>query len=286
MVKILVVHNNERERLDYLVPQLNQLIASLRSGGRQALLELVGPDTDLIMDNRSADNLFNRFRRAAAASRMYYSASREDPRRLSLKRRCLDYIRHFTFYLKSYKRSIKIEQEVLYAHVFCWQESVRLGEAVIVLESDAILHEHTQSGLQALLAYLQQSYGPEEKYYVDLAGGCDRDEILRSWCFDRRHGCVSFDLIGEPQMTLHKLPKLVTNTVGGYLLSPGLAADFLQFAQKSRPMTSPDWAINTFAAQKKNRRNVLCIHLSPTLFTQGSFSGAYRSTIEPPSERR
>lgn len=281
MIKILVVHNNERDRLAYLTPRLDQLIEGLKAEGTSASLQLVGPDVDLIAENRFDHNFQNRLRRAIEASSMFYSAAIEDLSPASRSERLLRYARNFTTHVVRYNRSIRIEQEVLYAHAFCWRESIRLGMQVIVLESDAIVNEHTLAGLLAILKYLQSSHGTWPKHYVDLAGGCDRERILSSWCFKNEYGCEDSEItIGQKKLILHKLPRLTTNTVGGYLVSPHLAADLLTFVQSTRPMLPPDWALNRFASRHGRDADVLCIHTSPTLFTQGSSVGAYRSSID------
>lgn len=62
MIKILVIHNNGRDRLAYLAPRLLRLIDGLRAAGTRASLQLVGPDFDLIAQNRFDHNFINRFR--------------------------------------------------------------------------------------------------------------------------------------------------------------------------------------------------------------------------------
>jgi len=282
MIGILLIHNNERDRLAYLTPRLNGLIEGLRAAGTHASLQLVGPDIDLIVENRFDHTFQNRFDRLVEASSMFYFAAINDPRHISQKDRLLRYINDFATHAISYKRSIRIEQEVLYAHAFCWRESIRLDRPVIVLESDALVKEHTLAGLSAVLNYLQSSCGLKAKYYVDLAGGCDRDMILGSWCFKKEYGCENVEInIDKMELILHKLPRLTTNTVGGYLIGPPLAADLLTFVQNARPMLPPDWMISHFALRRRGDAGVLCIHTSPTLFAHGSSTRTYRSTIDP-----
>jgi hypothetical protein len=275
MMKIFVIHNNESDRLAYLMPRLSHLIAGLKTAGTSASLQLVGPDVDLIAENRVEDNRSNRFLRFIEAGLMYYFAAVQDPRGALRK----EYLRAFEA-LFSYRRSIRIEQEVLYAHAFCWREITRCREPAIILESDAIANDHTLTGLLATLDYLQSPSRATEKYYVDLAGGCDRNHILNSWCFNDEYGCIDIEIVvGKQKLILHKLPRLTTNTVGGYLVSPSLAADFMSFVQNVRPMLPPDWALNRFASRLA-QDEVLCIHTSPALFMQGSSVGAYQSSID------
>ena len=43
------------------------------------------------------------------------------------------------------------------------------------------------------------------------------------------------------------LPSLTANTVGGYLMSASLAAEFCRLLQTTKRMVPPDWAVNLFA---------------------------------------
>lgn len=282
MITILVIHNNERDRLAYLTPRLNRLTEGLQAAGRPASLQLVGPDVDLIAENQFSDNFLNRFRRLMEASSMFYSSAINDPRYISLTDRLLRYGRGFATHAISYRRSIRVEQEVLYAHAFCWRESIRLDSPVIVLESDALVNTHTLAALLVILSYLQSSCRTRDKYYIDLAGGCNRDLILSSWCFEKEYGCENVEITSNKmKLILHKLPRLATNTVGGYLVSPRLAADFLSFVQNTHTILPPDWALHRFALRHGRHADILCIHTSPTLFAHGSSTRAYRSSIDP-----
>jgi hypothetical protein len=91
-------------------------------------------------------------------------------------------------------------------------------------------------------------------------------------------GRKNIHLDDAPWLTLHELPRIVGNAVGGYLVSPELAADLFEFTMSTRTYIPPDWALNIFAAHPENRRNFLCIHTTPTLFEHGSSTGHYIST--------
>lgn len=281
MVAVLVVHNNESDRLAYLRPKLDSLSIEMGARGWAMELHLVGPDSDLIVANRAAPSLANRVKRAYETALMFGAFSANDPRVRSTIESARVFLRQLWEHLFHYGRSILIEQEVLYAHAYCWRESLRRREPVIVLESDAIFHEHSATGLVAILEHLA-SVG-HGHYYVDLAGGCDRREILNSWCFEAAYGCESRPLSLDPPIEMLSLPRLTGNTVGGYVIGPELASELLDFVERARPMLPPDWAMNLFCVMRRPRAP-LCIHTTPTIFSQGSSIGAYRSGISPTTE--
>ena len=277
LVKILVIHNNERDRLAYLVPQLEALARDLTTAGHATSVQLVGSDIDFVKERDVSHNFANRFRRALDAASMYCSCAVDGPNPMSRHRLVPYYVKKVAEHVRKYKRSVRIEQEVVSKHVYCLRETALSQEPALVLENDAIVHEQTKSGLLAVLNYLKSIDSTEGRYYVDLAGGGDRKEILKSWCFESKHGCKDFTLTDAPGLTLHALPRMTTNTVGGYLISPLLAAELFDFFLTKRPFVGIDWSFNLFAAQPKNATNVLCIHTTPTLFIHGSASGPWRA---------
>jgi hypothetical protein len=287
MIQIFVIHNNEQDRLRYLLPEVRDLLDGLNQAGRAASLELVGPEADLIRENQYRDSLVNKIRRGMDASSMSFFYSFDKPVHSQLAKEFVRGCRRSFDYFFRYRRSVRIEQEVLYAHAHCWRKSSESQTPALVLESDAILRPFTKHGLLALLDYIDNNSWQDERYYVDLAGGCDRGAIFNSWCFESEYGCRNFALQVAPEIRTHLLPRLTANTVGGYLISAALAGDLFSSVMAQKPMLPPDWAIMAFAASSERVRSSLCLHTTPTLFTQGSSSGEYPSGIDPlPRSRR
>jgi hypothetical protein len=281
MLQISVIHNNEEDRLGYLVPKLEQLVEGLGKVGHSATLTLVGPDTPLIRQYATPHDWTRRMRRAAYAALMFTAAERDDPRKKKRRSYIFFYLNSFCHQLASFKRSVRIEQEVHFAHASCLERAALSSEYAMILESDAILNGDTLRNLIALLKYLRSRANPCDRVYVDLAGGCNRDSIINSWCFQEKFGCKDLHLDYAPGLTLHELPRIVGNAVVGYLVSPTLAADLFKFATTTRTYCAFDWALNVFAARPENQRNFLCFHTTPMLFEQGSSSGYYASTCDP-----
>jgi hypothetical protein len=281
MIRIFVVHNNEQERLRYLLPKLRDLLDGLNQAGKAASLELVGPDADLIRQNQYRDSFVNKIRRGMDASSMSFFYAFDKPGLSSPAKELVRGCRRSFDYLFRHRRSVRIEQEVLYAHAHCWRKSSESKMPALVLESDAVLRPFTKHGLLALLDHIESNSWQGEKYYVDLAGGCDRGAIFNSWCFESEYGCRNDDLQVTPEIRTHLLPRLTANTVGGYLVSAALASELFSNVMTQKPVLPPDWAIMAFAASSESVRSSLCLHTTPTLFTQGSSSGEYVSGIDP-----
>jgi len=281
MIAICVIHNEEQDRLAYLRPRLPQLVQALAADSHQLEVRYVGPDASGMADRVPLDTQENRCRRAFDLATA--NVSNWDPRRpesRSGKMRAWFEIYFKT--LEEYRRSVRIEQEVLEAHKFCWATCVDLNDFTIVLESDAKFRVDSSYVLSVLLRFIRSTYQPSHPLYVDLAGGCDPRVIFGSWNFQVAFGCRTFSLPNCALVRFHQLKRWTGNTVGGYLLSPGLARLLLEEA-KARPVMLPaDWAINLFAIRNQAIDDATCIHSTPTIFTQGSLDGSYASGAEPP----
>ena len=119
MLQISVVHNNEEDRLGYIIPKLEELVKELYNAGHLASLTLVGPDTPLVRSHVTSHTWLTRARRAAYAARMYTDAKMDDPRAIKRRSYVPLLLNSFRHQLVSYKRSVRIEQEIHFAHASC-----------------------------------------------------------------------------------------------------------------------------------------------------------------------
>jgi hypothetical protein len=279
VVNLCVVHNDEADRLRYLLPRVNALADVFVRGGVKAFIHEIGPDASGMADGASRHTLVNRLKRALHASYMYGRFNDLDPRvRGGALRKLRRKYRQFERLLK-YARSVKIEQEVLFAHAAGWRIAARSGGYAIMLESDAVFHEQSAENIYHLMKHVSER-GSELPVYVDLAGGCDVKDILNGWCFEPGSGKEDFIIPSIADVTFHKLPSMTTNTVAGYVVSAELAGLFLAALEQTAPMLAPDWAINFFSLKSSLIETSLCIHSTPTLLSQGSHDGTYISTID------
>jgi hypothetical protein len=279
MIAICIIHNEERDRLGYLRPRLEQLVHDLAADSHQSEVRYVGPDASGMAGRVPLDTQANRCRRAFDLATV--NVSNWDPRKpesQSGKMRAWFEIYFKT--LEEYRRPLVVEQEVLEAHKFCWAACAQLNDFMIVLESDAKFRVDSAYLLSVLLRFIRSSYQPSDVLYVDLAGGFDHRVIFGSWNFEAAYGCRTFSLPNCAFVKFHQLKRWTGNTVGGYLLSPGLARLLLEEAQARPVMLPPDWAMNAYASRNQAIGDGICIHSTPTIFTQGSLDGSYASGIE------
>jgi hypothetical protein len=188
MINLCVIHNNEAPRLEYLRAQIGGLAKALETDGISLRLYDVGPEASGMAGQVPQDSFLNRLKRAWAAAWLFAGYARHDPRRRTDRLRYARlWFRHFKSILFDYRRSIRIEQEVLYAHGHAWKIASRTALPTIVLESDAIFPEGAIENLVSLIKWslpqLEQEY-----FFADLAGGCSTQEILNSWCFEEGFG--------------------------------------------------------------------------------------------------
>lgn len=279
MIAICVVHNEERDRLEYLRPRLDQLVRDMAANAHRAGVHFVGPDASGMADRVPGDTEATHCRRAFDLATV--SVSNWDPRKpASRSEKMRVWSEIYSKTLQEYRRPVRIEQEVLEAHKACWATCARENDYTIVLESDARFRVNTAYLLVVLLQFIQSSYRQTDILYVDLAGGFDRRLVFGSWNFEAAFGCRTFSLPNCAFAQFHQLKQWTGNTVGGYLLSPGLARLLLEEARSRPVMLPPDWAMNAFAGRNQAIRDGVCIHSTPTIFTQGSLDGSYASGIE------
>ncbi len=261
---LCVVHNNERVRLDYLLPRLERL------SGFQVCL--IGPDASGMAEHVLTDTVANRVRRAKDLADT--ATACRDPR----KKGRPSWLRFFLREIRS-RRRIKIEQEVMEAHKLCWQRCADDGTFAVVLESDARFQPHTEVALGQLLRAVEAAYSPKTALFADLAGGCDRQAIAGARFFDPVCGYRQIAMTESDAVQFELLPEWTGNTVCGYLLSARFARLLLAEAQARPVLLPPDWAMNAFSRRNAEIRDAVCIHSTPTIFTQGSMDGSYESGI-------
>jgi hypothetical protein len=279
-VNVCVVHNNEADRLEYLRPKVTELVALLAERGIEALAYDIGPDTSGMADRVPQHTIINRAKRAQQASYMYSRFNDLDPRiSFGPFRRLRKRYRKFKHLFLTYKRSVKIEQEVLFAHATCWNLAAQANGYAFILESDVLFSEESSAHLCDVVKHVDEHF-PGRPIYVDLAGGCNVNDILNSWCFESGYGAKQFQIPSIHAVSFYSLPLMTTNTVAGYLINSELAKLFCSCMDAKSPVLAPDWAINAFSLQNNEVQSAVCIHSTPTLLRQGSSEGTYSSTIE------
>lgn len=274
-MKILIIHNEERERLNYLVPRAEDLTKAFQSAAGSCALELVGPEERGRKENSVPDSWSNRLRRARDAARLFAEAERTTPapngpwRKINIGRRKF-------IEMIGYKRPITIEQDVMAGHAECWRRVAEAGDAGIIMESDTVFREDSTAKLINLTAWLKEDRRDEKPFYIDLAGGCDRHQILNAWCFEEKYGGKQLNIEGFEHTTVFLLPKLTNNTGCAYYINANFAQKLYAWYESYRPMMSADWTTMLWGAVETNLGEITCIHSEPPILVHGSATGAYQ----------
>jgi hypothetical protein len=273
MITICIVHNNESDRLAYLRPLVLQLKNAFLDQEMHCETQEIGPEKSGMANLVASNKTSNIFKRAFQWTVVQDRDISENPRFSNFKtvRRFFGFFSNLSKNYFGYHRSIRIEQEVLFAHAHAWQLALKNQGMTLIFESDIVFN---YSSVAQLVEVTKRFEYNERPLYFDLAGGCNTSDILRSWCFEEVHGCET-SMQGKTKM--FKLPLFVGNTVAGYLINKHAAEYFCQ-KMKDPPMLAPDWALMSWAL--KQNQEFDCYHTLPTILQHGSVVGAYNSSIE------
>jgi GR25 family glycosyltransferase involved in LPS biosynthesis len=153
-------------------------------------------------------------------------------------------------------------------HVRAWSAFLEAsGDFLICFEDDAIFKKDSIERVQDLLAVVSNK---DSAYpiYVDLAGGCELEELK----------------IGNIETCRDALfrhySKPVTNTACVYLMNRKLVTSFHHLITR-RPwlrLIGIDWMMNKlFMLMTRDGAECICMHADPTIFKHGTTTGEYLS---------
>ena len=185
------------------------------------------------------------------------------------------FIRNLIKTFRKHTRSIRSEQETLFAHIHALFEASNFHGFSIIFESDIRLNEGTGRNFVDFFKYLN-SKEPNAPLYCDLAGGCERSSIMNSWAFENGNGVTNVRI--NNNLTAHFLPTLINNTAGGYLVNHMFAKNFYEFLISRQTLCPIDFCFNLYAFENFLNNSSICVHFTPLIFQQGSATGDYQSS--------
>lgn len=167
-----------------------------------------------------------------------------------------------------WKKNSSIEMVITDKHIRVWTAFLETsGDFLICFEDDAVFKDDSIQRVGDLLETLFER-NSESLIYIDLAGGCQLEELQigrieksREFCF--RH-----------------YSKPVTNTACVYLMSRPLVAAFHEMIIRNPwfRLIGIDWMMNKlFIELVKDGVKCDCIHADPTIFRHGTTTGEYVS---------
>lgn len=143
-MKVLIIHNEESERLAYLVPRAEELARNIESVAGSCALELIGPKER--HGSLVPDTLSNRLRRALDAARLFAVMERRSPSPNGTFLKLAIGLRTFAQQVAS-RRSLTIEQDTVRGHAECWKRIAEDGDSAIVMENDVVFRSDSASKL-------------------------------------------------------------------------------------------------------------------------------------------
>jgi len=265
-----LIHNNNQQRNDYLLPHLENLIdaISLKFNVKRVYISA----QPKLVAHRTWTTVLRCF--------LHEKLSRSWGRYRKIKPRILlrAGVIFFNSNIRKYcsKRTLReignrnsfIETILTDKHIRAWNAFIESDcEYLICFEDDAVFQDNSAERLSALFDTLIKR-GASQFTYVDLAGGCDIKDLQISQLVTIKQG--GFTHYSKP----------VTNTTCVYVLSRLLVSEFLNQLTR-RPwlrLIAIDWMINQlFIDIEKNNSEILCMHSEPSIFHHGSTIGAYRA---------
>lgn len=260
-----LVHNNQATRNDYVVPRLQAMCRTI--GGQFACVGWQAPrqphslrlalQRDLIY--LALEIRWARYRRLSALAPLRVLKS-------YLFGRLARYVAR-DHRLTAWRSMSFIETAVTAKHILAWQLFLETdAHHLLCCEDDLIFRDDSVTRLTGLLDSLAGR--DADLLYCDLAGGLEIEVLDVGRLVETRTG----------DRTVYRPP--TTNTACAYLLSRGLAAEFMRqitLRPKLR-LVGIDWMMNAMFMDLVGRDvDASAIHFSPTLFGHGTFSNDYIS---------
>ena len=272
MSKLLIslIHNNEEMRLSYIKPHINKLVSDLKETMNVQFLEISQqPDLEPVS-----------LRLGFFRNLMYWKLNREW---MSYKKTANKFflysflvfifnsIKTYAFnpnISKKWLKSCAIEMIVTDKHIRAFANALEnKADYLLVFEDDAVFKDDSINKLLDLLKELDTDKKPT---YIDLAGGCDFDDLGIDKIESKRN--EKFRYYSKP----------VTNTACCYLVNQKQLEQFNYFLTRKPTLRyiGIDWLLNKlFILQSK--KNILsnCRHSDPPIFSHGSVTGEFKPWV-------
>lgn len=268
MIKVCLalVHNNNNERLNYILGELNDIKGCF--GSKKCDIELiqVAYQPDIIPHSRLRALLRDFIYQIVGYEWACYRFKRQSLLILVFNLIKLIFKKSRYSIGSSWRRSSAIEVEVTDKHVRAWSMFLDTDfDFLIMFEDDAVFNIDSKQRLSDLLdglMLMDLSGG----VYVDLAGGCPLDSL----------GVDQLLLKQDSSFRYYEKP--VTNTACAYLINKPLAVQFHKVLT-NKPwfrLIGVDWMMNAlFINLVRNGVDCVCMHAEPAIFKHGSTTGEY-----------
>jgi hypothetical protein len=267
-ILISLVHNNNKERLLYIKPQIDSLILDLKKKNEVSFFEISW------QANLKPINLYIGILRDL----IYRKLNREWSNYREIKNRflLLDVVSFIYNFIKKYIFKPELSQkwfkssmvEILVTDKHIRGFSIALDSNVdylLVFEDDTVFLENSIEKLSGLFSSLE--INNDLPIYIDLAGGFEINQLY----IDK------LKLKEDSNFVYYTKP--VTNTACCYLVNKKQIEIFCSHIVKNPFLRylSIDHLINKlFIIQSMDKSSSFCKHASPTFFNHGSVTGQFK----------
>jgi len=271
MVKLCIalIHNHNKDRIDYIIPHLEELKIYFNDKGFELHYAEIGYQP-LFSPHNTQMLIFRDILYLLTNVRW----SKYRLIKLYLLRSIFSFIGQI-FNGRYSKKSdwlnkSAIEVMLTDKHVRAWNVFLETNsDFLVVFEDDAIFKIDSKQKLYDLILNLNHM-NLDNFIYCDLAGGCELDLLNINKL--ESHKDLNFRYYHKP----------VTNSACSYVLNKSLAVKFhhLLIKKPHLRLIGVDWMMNSlFMGMKRSYKNFICMHSDPTIFDHGSFVGKYISLI-------
>jgi hypothetical protein len=261
-IKICLLHNNEKDRLNYIRPKIDSLVSEISKK------HLVSFD-EISEQNEKDINIFELISRDIFS----FKLQRKYKKYIHKNNKLFMYdflvfifrlFKQLIFNTKKYRGKRKIEMIVSEKHVQAYLKSIEYdADFLIIFENDAIFKENSIKKILETFD-LELNLGA----FIDLAGGYSFGELNYQKILSKtENGFLYFS-------------KPVTNTACAYILNKKQIQTLIMYILKYKNIRqqSIDWLLNAvFIRQTQDKIDVQCLHSDPSILNHGSFTGEFNS---------
>lgn len=263
---IALIHNNDKQRYEYIRPWLDQLKRQLSSNFNVEIFE-ISKQLEIV-PNKISLTFLRKF--------LLWKLNREWRKYILLKPKNIIFdtmilIRQVLLVYINRKREnwrSVIDTVVTDKHIRAWSQFLeKEGDFLICFEDDAVFKTTSISNLKKSL--LEINKYKNKPLYLNFAGGCSPEEL----------NFTNLELKNDKTRMYYRKP--VTNT-GCCTLITRLTAELLFQNLLKRPwlrLIPFDWLLNKIFILTASKYDYFCYHAYPHIVSHGSVTGKYASWL-------
>ena len=267
-IGIGLIHNNNFERNEILIPNLKLLQENLKKDYRVDFIDISYQPTikphSLNMAIRR-DYMYWKLNRQWSKYRLIHNRNIILDSMLQLIKIIEKYLKNSSKNNSKNRKTSFMETIVTDKHIRSWSILAKKNDYLLIFEDDAVFDETSIEKIRNLISnILLQKL--DSYIYVDLAGGFSIDDLqIHQLEADRDNKYIYYN-------------KIVTNTSCAYMLNKNLVLFFLDQLRLKPGLRHMgiDWMVNALCIELENEiDSAFCLHSYPTILTHGSTLGTF-----------